>query len=182
MNCRSFRDHGATFKVGGEGSDLWLKVGGWKHVFSVTLYNFQKSPPPPSPPSPSTGPGLTFFLYKNLFLKEHLARFPFVHFGWPKKLVLTSIKRKGTRHAPTYFPTICITLWIPAGAVELSCSDKWAGPFWAGTALRTRAFHLRTDWSGWKATLGSKMPKFKSTLKNISWAETKEGTLCFLTV
>ena len=43
------------------------------------------------------------------------------------------------------------TLQIPAlwltGAGELSGSDPWVGPFWPEPVLRTRAFHLRTDWS-----------------------------------
>ena len=37
-------------------------------------------------------------------------------------------------------------LW-PTGAGELSGSDPWAGPFWPELALKTRVFHLRTDWS-----------------------------------
>ena len=47
------------------------------------------------------------------------------------------------------FPAITLqilALW-PTAAGELSGSDPWAGPFWTEPVLRTRAFHLRTDWS-----------------------------------
>ena len=37
-------------------------------------------------------------------------------------------------------------LW-PTGAGELSGSDSRVGTFWPEPVLRTRAFHLRTDWS-----------------------------------
>ena len=37
-------------------------------------------------------------------------------------------------------------LW-PTGSRELNGSDPRAGPIWPEPVLRTRAFHLRTDWS-----------------------------------
>ena len=56
------------------------------------------------------------------------------------------------------------TLQIPAlfatGAGELSGSNQWAGPFWPEPILRTRAFHLRTDWSDWTDRTDGKRPQF----------------------
>ena len=56
------RVRGATLKVGD-----WLVTqiggGGWKHFFSVTLYNFQKSGKAEAPPaSPPSGP----WMYTNI--------------------------------------------------------------------------------------------------------------------
>ena len=44
-------------------------------------------------------------------------------------------------------------------AGELSGSDPRAGPFWPEPVLRTRVFHLRTDWSGRTDRTNRKQPQ-----------------------
>ena len=89
---------------------------------------------------------------------------------WPAeniKLVLVSVKGK-FQGACVHFPatTLQIPALRPTEAGELSGSDPRAGPFWPEPVLRTRAFHLRTDWPGRTDWTNGERPL---RLKRVSW-------------
>ena len=52
----------------------------------------------------------------------------------------------------------------PTGVRELSASDPRAVPFWPESVLRTRAIHLRTDWSDRTDLTNGKRPKYHKFL------------------
>ena len=64
---------------------------------------------------------------------------------------------------------ILISVLWPTGAGELSGSDPWAGPFWPEPVLRTRACHLRTDWSGRTDRTNGKRPENNSWPCNVRY-------------
>ena len=81
---------------------------------------------------------------------------------WPtKKSSSGQFKWKAPRRARLHFPATTLqilALW-PTGAGELNGSDPWAGPFSREPVLRTRAFHLSTDWSDRTDRTNGKRPK-----------------------
>ena len=73
-----------------------------------------------------------------------------VRFDRPRRTDFGQFKWKGSIKARVYiFPATTSqvpALW-PTEAGELSGSDPRAGTFWPEPVLRTRAFHLRSNWS-----------------------------------
>ena len=75
-----------------------------------------------------------------------ISRFPFVHSYRPKRIGFGQFKWKSPRSARTFSRHKSPDSHaFTDGAGELIASDPWTGPFWPEPALRTCAFHLRTD-------------------------------------
>ena len=119
---------------------LFLPIQLVMHMFCT--YMDSRLPADPRFPDGRTFTGLHFL--KTPDKPGNLGCVPSVRSCRPKRTCSDQFKWKGPRRARTTL--LSPALW-PTGAGELSSSDPWAGPFRPEPVLRTRAFHLRSDWS-----------------------------------